>query len=412
MPHSSGSVPKYRKHKSGQARVTINGRDYYLGPWKSKASIAEYDRVIAEYLASNRSPNFGLSCEELSIAMIMVDYLRHSRSYYGSEKTSELHRIKPALKPLKEFYASAPATSFGPEQFKAVRQSMIESGLTRPGINSRMKRIVRMFKWAAAEGKLPPSIHEALRLIAPLKKGRTEAPETDPILPIEQSIVDATLKELPPILADMARVQLLTGCRPGEVCQLTPGCLDRTGDVWIANVAEHKTDWHGHARTLFVGPKAQSILLRYLDREADAFMFRPIEVVEQLRAERAAKRATPPSCGNRRGRKNDRGGLKGKKAAKSPGECYTTESYRRAIHNACDKAFPPPADFSEEETKKWKSDHRWSPNRLRHTRGTDIRKQFGLESAQVMLGHKNADVTQVYAERDIAKGIEVARKVG
>jgi hypothetical protein len=29
-----------------------------------------------------------------------------------------------------------------------------------------------------------------------------------------------------------------------------------------------------------------------------------------------------------------------------------------------------------------------------------------------VLGHKNADVTQIYAERDIAKGIEIARKVG
>ncbi|EKK03823.1 hypothetical protein RBSH_00952 [Rhodopirellula baltica SH28] len=29
MLHSKGAVPKYRKHSSGQARVTINGRDYY-----------------------------------------------------------------------------------------------------------------------------------------------------------------------------------------------------------------------------------------------------------------------------------------------------------------------------------------------------------------------------------------------
>jgi hypothetical protein len=30
----------------------------------------------------------------------------------------------------------------------------------------------------------------------------------------------------------------------------------------------------------------------------------------------------------------------------------------------------------------------------------------------VILGHSKADVTQIYAERDIAKGVEVARLIG
>ena len=48
----SRRVPSYRKHKpSGQAVVTLSGRDHYLGPHGSKTSIAEYDRLIAEWLA-------------------------------------------------------------------------------------------------------------------------------------------------------------------------------------------------------------------------------------------------------------------------------------------------------------------------------------------------------------------------
>jgi integrase len=49
---------------------------------------------------------------------------------------------------------------------------------------------------------------------------------------------------------------------------------------------------------------------------------------------------------------------------------------------------------------------------LRHTAATLIRKQFGLEAAQVILGHAVADVTQVYAERDAEKARAVARQVG
>ena len=73
------------------------------------------------------------------------------------------------------------------------------------------------------------------------------------------------------------------------------------------------------------------------------------------------------------------------------------------------------SSFTDEqklELQKWQSDHRWSPNQLRHTAATVIRREFGLEAAQVVLGHSQANVTQVYAERDLAKGLEVARQIG
>ena len=43
----------------------------------------------------------------------------------------------------------------------------------------------------------------------------------------------------------------------------------------------------------------------------------------------------------------------------------------------------------------------WHPNQLRHNFATLARRQYGLEAAQVALGHSRADVTQVYAERDL-----------
>ena len=45
-------------------------------------------------------------------------------------------------------------------------------------------------------------------------------------------------------------------------------------------------------------------------------------------------------------------------------------------------------------------------------RATEIRKQFGLEAAQAILGHANADVTQIYAERDLGLAERVMREVG
>jgi hypothetical protein len=48
------------------------------------------------------------------------------------------------------------------------------------------------------------------------KRGRTEARESDPVKPVARAVVDDTLPVLRPILADMVRVQLETGMRPGE----------------------------------------------------------------------------------------------------------------------------------------------------------------------------------------------------
>jgi integrase len=78
------------------------------------------------------------------------------------------------------------------------------------------------------------------------------------------------------------------------------------------------------------------------------------------------------------------------------GTVYSTDSYRRAIHRACAVA----------------GIGTWSPNRLRHARATEVRKKFGLEAAQVVLGHASADITQVYAERDRELARRVALETG
>ena len=57
MPSSTTSlrVPKYRRHRpTGQAVVTLGGRDFYLGKWRTKSSRNEYDRLIREWLDAGR----------------------------------------------------------------------------------------------------------------------------------------------------------------------------------------------------------------------------------------------------------------------------------------------------------------------------------------------------------------------
>ncbi len=78
------------------------------------------------------------------------------------------------------------------------------------------------------------------------------------------------------------------------------------------------------------------------------------------------------------------------------GDKYTTETYGQAIRRAARKAGVP----------------EWSPNRLRHTFATEVRKSHGLEAVQCCLGHAKASVTEIYAERDFALAARVVAEVG
>jgi integrase len=49
---------------------------------------------------------------------------------------------------------------------------------------------------------------------------------------------------------------------------------------------------------------------------------------------------------------------------------------------------------------------------LRHTAASEIRKRFGLEGAQVILGHAHAKVTEIYAEADQERAKLIAAEVG
>ncbi len=53
MPRQFDYVPRYRRHKrSDQAIVTLNGHDIYLGPYGTKTSKLEYDRVISQWMSA------------------------------------------------------------------------------------------------------------------------------------------------------------------------------------------------------------------------------------------------------------------------------------------------------------------------------------------------------------------------
>ena len=432
MPKLTLAVPKYRKHRaSGQAVVTLAGKDHYLGPHKSKVSRDLYDRLIAEYLAAGRRMPGQEDAEVTTVVVVLNAFWQHAKKYYrkNGKPTSELDDYKRVINEVKRLYEDLPASEFSPLKFKAVRQQWIDRGLARTTVNKNGTRLKHIFNWAVSEELAPPSVSHGLSTVAGLQKGRCDCPEPKRILPVEIAVVKQTLPHLSQVLRDMIGFQLLTGARPGEACMLTPGAIDRSKPVWEYVVDGHKTEHHGHSRSVFIGPNAQKLLEPYLDREPDVVCFAMAESKEQRLAARNAARRTPSSCGNRRGKRSN-ADRSNKKKTRKPRFEFDSKTYGRAIRDACDRAFPAPAPLGCQpgesnaarlrrlteaeiaQLKSWQKDHRWSPNQLRHTRATEIRSKHGLEAAQVILGHAKADVTQTYAERDKQRAREIMAEDG
>jgi integrase len=216
-------------------------------------------------------------------------------------------------------------------------------------------------------------------------------------VPIE--VVEATLPFAPAPVAAMARLQLLSACRPGEVMRMRAVDLNTSGPVWEYRPAHHKNKHRGLDRVIFLNPKAQDVIRPYLKTDLHAYLFSPREYVESLHARRAEQRKTKrtPSERNRKRKA---------KPKRKPAERYNRRSYRVAIVRAVDKA-------NEERAKQGLPPlPHWSPLQLRHTAATVIRSKYGVEAARVVLGHTRVETSQIYAERDLARAAQIVAEIG
>jgi hypothetical protein len=134
MPALLKRIPVYGKHRaSGQAIVSLNGRDFYLGPHGAKASKLEYDRLIGEWLQQGRQIQPARDGGQLSVVKLIAAYLHFVDGYYRKDDrpTSEVRDIQLSLRPLKALYGRKMCAEFGPTALKVVRQRMVADGLSR-----------------------------------------------------------------------------------------------------------------------------------------------------------------------------------------------------------------------------------------------------------------------------------------
>jgi integrase len=406
MPRTkNGSLPTYRLYKrTGQAVVTIDGRDHYLGLFGSLESRHKYQRLIDAWLAGKfpddtddiDDPSDSQTVGGPTVNELILAYVRHAKAYYKPDtrgEQKEVGCIRDALRLVRKLSGPLPAVEFGPRALKTARAAMVEKGWSRGYVNHQVDRVRRMFRWGTEEQLISATVYQALRAVRGLRKGAPGVRESRKVRPVSPRHIKPVLKQVGPLMRALILFQLHTGCRPGEALRLKPRRIDRRGEVWVYRPGRHKTSHHGKRRRILIGPRAQKVLAPWLDGVGDDdHVFSPARAEALRQSVRRRQRKTPlwPSHLRRLEAKRKAA----PKRAKRPR--YDVSSYRRAIKRACRLTGVPS----------------WSPNRLRHTAATRIRRRHGIEMARVILGHSTAFTTEIYAETDRVKAAEVIKQMG
>jgi integrase len=137
------------------------------------------------------------------------------------------------------------------------------------------------------------------------------------------------------------------------------GDVDTSGQVWKYAPRRHKTDYLGHSRVVFLGPRAQSVL-------------RPLLA---LALARGPDGAVFPSRG---------------------GDCYSLPGYSHAMRQAAVKAGLP----------------HWRPYLTRHAARMRVSRGGTDEQARAVLGQKSLDVSLSYGTLDEQLARDAAARLG
>ncbi len=373
-------VPRLCRHKASARPYATDPRTHkpvYFGavgswptPTKAPPRTAQdaYESWLGRFLTRKREIPGNLDPEGLTVAEMLNSFHDWALTYYrraDGSKTSEPANIEHAISRVFEIHAATLAADFGPLALKQVRQRMVDAGLSRGFINDQVDRIRRGFKWAVENELVPPAVYDALKAVKSLSKGRTPAPDPEPVRPVPFADVEKTLAFLTPKLRALVQVHLWCGMRAEEAVGLTPAQIDRSALPWCYRPAMHKTAHREQDREIWIGPQARAIL------EEWAVWTQP-------------KRPVWLSKG------------------RGPHFRFighvTVSGYRQAVESAARKAKVPA----------------WTPRQLRKTWLTHIRHSHerGIEAAQVIGGHAEISTTEIYASANRALGRDAAERFG
>jgi len=321
-------------------------------------------------------------------------------------KMLRINQLRPFLEP----YETWPVADFGPDELKAVQDAMVEYryfrdkakekpiAYVRTAINRVINEIHGLWQWGVGREITTEAQKQLLKEVRPLRVGRTSARDRPKRASITLEEFEKVTGTLTPVVADMCRVMWATAMRPSEVCRMRPIDISREDpDCWlyvpgsdVSPIGDHKTAHQQRVRAIPLTSDAQAILEpRIEDFESTAYIFSPVEAVQDYMDKRLADRETPLSYGNRRGtNRKEHPMLK-------PGKMYTSLTLNGALNRACKRV----------------GVERFTPYDLRRSAATRIRSELGREAAKLLLGHVSTDTTEIYLLDEVKESMKVAKQL-
>jgi hypothetical protein len=151
MPRLSAATPKYRKHRaSGQAIVTIQERDHYLGPYGSRASKVEYDRLVGEWLVAGRPSGPLPTPSAITTTEVIAAFRRFAKpTTVGGASRLERPTITSLPCPGSKSLGHTPAAGSGPR----LEGSSSSDGRRRPQppVHQRQYGPHQRVRWAVSD---------------------------------------------------------------------------------------------------------------------------------------------------------------------------------------------------------------------------------------------------------------------
>ncbi len=428
----AGELPAMRlDSRTGHARVRINGKTHWLGPWGSPQTQDRFDTLMAAYIASGRrSVDAGLTVMGRTIATVQsvqpqtvpaapaprpappdatggltvgelarawLADIEATRPDYRT--TSLWHGAIAASRAIRPF-AAMPVTAFGSRALVEVQKHLVggmatsngkeRKPLSRRYINDIIGRVRQLFHWGVLNELVPDDRVKALEIVPTLAKGQTAARDNPARKPVKPSIVRATLPYLTQEVADLIWFMRLTGCRPSEARRMKMCRIrDQHKPVWRYVPKRHKTSHHGKQRHIAIGPQAQAIVLAHVAGRSDReYVFTPERSVPARKPRDGVVSMIPRKPSPRVGKRFDRNAI------------------LRAVTRAIEKA-----NKAREQEGLPLLPH-WTPYQLRYTRLREIRKAGGREAAQAIAGHSRATMTDHYAPANWGKAAQAALRNG
>ena len=249
MPRSRKSQPAYQYHMSGQARVTLGGKDFYLGKPGSPESRARYHSLLAEYNANGKeapapppqddeveAEKVRLANSVIRVKHVTADFRARVLPKYESNPAS-FAKFTNLCDFLDARHGDEPVDEFGPLKLSEMREVLLAKGVgkkprpnSRKYANAQIKKVITIIRHGVSRQLVEPERIVALQALAPLTKN--EARDNPKRRPVPLESVKATLPFLTTTAAALVRLQLATAMRPGEAL-VHPGLSWKNPACWI-----------------------------------------------------------------------------------------------------------------------------------------------------------------------------------